>query len=362
VAEVRPFAAVRYGEAAQGPLERLVAAPYDVIDDDARRELAARSPHNVVHLTLPASEREAASSWSSWLDEGVLAREPEPGFWALQQDYVGPDGVARTRTGLVGALRLEPYERGVVLPHERTHREVKEGRLRLLRAVRAQLEPIFLLHEGAPPLSAPERAPELEVEGARLWRLAADDATVAEAFAGRQLLIADGHHRYETALRFHEEERNEETAYVLSVLVSRDDAGLVILPTHRLAARVQGELDGAPPTGVQEALEELNRIPREQAAFVVVRRDGARLIQSEGASLDTAVVDELPLEGVTYTASASDAERAVVSGAAAAAFLVRPPTIEQVESFARAGQVMPPKSTYFFPKVTCGLLFSPFDE
>jgi uncharacterized protein (DUF1015 family) len=196
-----------------------------------------------------------------------------------------------------------------------------------------------------------------------VWRVT-DPSAVESALAHVRgtLLIADGHHRYETALRFHQEEGTEETGYVLAVLVSRDDPGLVILPTHRLATTAPQELNGTPTTGVREAFEELNRLSRDDAAFVVVRPEGAKLVRSQAAKLDTMVVDELPLGGVAYTASVSDAERAVASGAVAAAFLVRPPTMEQVETFARAGERMPPKSTYFFPKLTSGLLFSPFDE
>src|SRR5262245_12863536 len=184
MALIRPFRAVRYDEATAGPLATLVAPPYDVIDDAARAELLARSPHNVVRLTLPDSEDEAARDWRDWQEQGVLVRDGERSFWILVQDYVGPDGVARTRTGLVASLRVEPYETGTVLPHERTHRGPKEGRLRLVRATGVQLEPIFLLYEGSAPFALPARDPELEVEGTQLWRL--EDDGIAEAFAGRR--------------------------------------------------------------------------------------------------------------------------------------------------------------------------------
>src|SRR6187399_1706290 len=163
VAELKPFRALRYNADVAGPLETLVAPPYDVIGPAQRDELLAKSPHNVVHLTLPDSEEEAGRSFRAWRDEGILVPD-EPGFWALSQDYVGPDGVARSRTGLVGSLRIEPYEAGTVLPHERTHRGPKEGRLRLLREVRAELEPLFFLYEGAPPATRPEREPDLEAD------------------------------------------------------------------------------------------------------------------------------------------------------------------------------------------------------
>ena len=178
MAVVKPFRALRYDEAVAGPLETLVAPPYDVIDDEQREELRARSPHNVVRLTLPDSEEEAARALDDWRTQGVLVEEP-PAVWALEQDYVGPDGVARTRFGIVASLKVEPYETGTVLPHERTHAGPKEGRLRLLRATRVQLEPIFLLYDGPAPATRPDREPDLEVEGAKLWRL--DDPTLVRA-------------------------------------------------------------------------------------------------------------------------------------------------------------------------------------
>src|ERR671930_1887053 len=168
VAEVKPFRAVRYGGSA-GPPDSLLAPPYDVISPPERDELAARSPHNVVHLTLPAGAEDAGRLWRDWRAEGALTEEDEPGFWWLSQDYVGPDGVARRREGLVAALRAEPYEKRVVLPHERTHRGPRQGRLRLLRAVRAQLEPLFFLYDGRPPARQLERSAEVETDGVRLW-------------------------------------------------------------------------------------------------------------------------------------------------------------------------------------------------
>src|SRR6266540_2156724 len=170
MADVRPFRALRYDEAKAGPLEALVAPPYDVISEDERADYLARSPYNVVHLTLPDSEQAAGRAFAEWQRDGVLARDAEPVYWLLSQEYVGPDGVRRMRNGIVASLKAEPYERRVVLPHERTHRGPKEGRLRLLRAVQAQLEPIFLLYDG-PALELPDRAPDLEVESARLWRV-----------------------------------------------------------------------------------------------------------------------------------------------------------------------------------------------
>src|SRR2546430_1102222 len=195
MAQVRPFRALRYSPAA-GPLRRLVAPPYDVISAQEREHYLALDPHNVVHLTLPESEEQAARELSDWQADGMLGRETGPAFWALSQSYTGPDGVARIRNGLVVTLRLEPYENRVVLPHERTHAGPKEGRLRLLRATRTQLEPIFLLLDGTIAVDGLGEPDLVAQEGgvtARLWRLGAEfgDA-LTEEIADAQLLIADG--------------------------------------------------------------------------------------------------------------------------------------------------------------------------
>jgi len=354
MAVVKPFRALRYDEAAAGPLETLVAPPYDVITPEQRKELRARSPHNVVRLTLPDSEDEAARELEEWRAQGILVEEP-PAVWALEQQYIGPDGVARTRFGLVASLKVEPYETGTVLPHERTHRGPKEGRLRLLRATRVQLEPIFLLYDGAAPVERPAQPPDLEVEGARLWRI--DDPSVVRAFDAKQLLIADGHHRYETAVAFHEEEGTPASAQMLVVLVSTDDPGLEIFPTHRVFSterRLDGEREpAADPDAALAALE------NGRPAVVEVTRNGAQIVRGEPGSLGVQLVDSLGHEGIAYTADAAEAQRLVHDGEAAVAYLMRPTRIEDVFAYARRGEVLPQKTTYFFPKLISGLLFHP---
>ena len=348
---------MRYDTERAGPLENLVAPPYDVIGPEERERYLARSPHNVVHLTLPDSEEEAGRAFREWRGQGVLTEEPSA-FWALSQDYVGPDGIARTRTGLVGSLRLEPYQSGSVLPHERTHRGPKEGRLRLLRETRTELEPIFLLYEGDAPYDVPDCEPDLEIEGAHLWRL--DDDSLGEAFADRRLLIADGHHRYETALAYHEEAGTPESGYMMVVLVSVSDPGLMIFPTHRVAQSV----NGPSPTydDVQVAMRDLEAEPRDRAAAVLYRR-GRRisLLQGDEGQLDVQLVEQQAPADVTYTASIDDAVAEVEEGRAEGAFLVRPLRVEDVFEVAGRGETMPQKSTYFFPKLVSGLLFHPLE-
>ncbi len=341
MAEVRAFRAERYAEAA-GPLDDSGRAAVRRDRRSARAEYLARSPYNVVHLTLPDSEDDAARDLAAWRRDGILARDEQAAAWALSQSYVGPDGVERTRNGVVVALRLEPYENRVVLPHERTHAGPKEGRLRLLRATRTQLEPIFLLHDGDP-VELPSREPDLALGGEKLWRLDS-----VPDMSDRQLLIADGHHRYETALAFHEEDGTEASAWMMVVLVSTRDEGLTIFPTHRIAQRV-GAVRGT----------EIERPTNGLPGVVVYSRDGYRLVEGDG--LDVELVESLRPEGVTYTPRREDAEAAVDRGEAEAALLVRPTPIEAVFERARRGEVLPQKTTYFFPKLTSGLLFYPLD-
>jgi uncharacterized protein (DUF1015 family) len=353
VAVVRPFRALRYDEAVAGPLESLVAPPYDVIGAEQREELLGQSPYNVVHLTLPDSEEQAAASLVEWRERGVLARDSEPTCWWLAQEYVGPDGVARRREGLVAALRLEPYENRVVLPHERTHAGPKEGRLRLLRATRTQLEPLFFLWDGTVELDGLGE-PELEADESgvvsRLWRLDPEftDALVDE-LADAQLLIADGHHRYETALAFHAEDGTDASAWLLAVIVPTGQEGLTIFPTHRVA-----ESAG---TGSGTPIEP----PREHLPGPVLYRAGQYELLDGNGFLDPEVVDRFAPSGVTYTPRREEAVAAVDRGEAEAAFLLRPSRIEDVWDVARRGGVMPQKSTFFYPKLTSGLLLLPLD-
>ena len=345
MAEIRPFTALRY---AADDLADLVAPPYDVISEDARADYLARSPYNVVHLTLPDSEEQAAADLAAWRAAGVLVEEAEPAYWWLTQRYVGPDGIERTREGFVAALRVEPYESRVVLPHERTHAGPKEGRLRLLRATRTQLEPIFLLWDGTIELDGlgePDLAVEEGGVGAQLWRLEPEfGAALTEELQDAQLLIADGHHRYETALAFHGEDGTEASAFMLVVIVPTGQEGLTIFPTHRIAQSV-GDVSGTP----------VDRPSGELPGLVLYRHGRYELLDADG--LDPEVVDRLEPQGVSYTPHADEAVAAVDGGEAEAAFLLRPTRIEDVWEIARRGDVMPQKSTFFYPKLTSGLLF-----
>jgi len=340
VPTLAPFRALRYDERA-GSLADLVAPPYDVIGPEQRAELAGRSAHNIVHLTLPETPEQAAETLAAWRRDGVL-REEEPALWWLEQTYAGPDGVERTRAGVAGAVEATPYAEGAILPHERTHAGPKAERLAILRATRTQLEPIFLLYDGDPPLRRPDREPELEVEEggvrSRLWRLPA-----AELELPGPLLIADGHHRYETAVAYRAE--HPEATRTFAVAVSTRDPGLRIFPTHRVVPDLQDD----PDTIMTSTWD---------TGSLTLYKGGNFFRVESSDELDARAVDRFGSD-FEYTPNAEEAIAAVDAGLYEAAFLVRAPTVEQVAAFARRGETMPAKTTFFYPKLTSGLLFFP---
>jgi hypothetical protein len=221
-----------------------------------------------------------------------------------------------------------------------------------------QLEPIFLLHEGTPSLQKPARDPDVDVEGTRLWRMEGD-AGVTAFFADRQLLIADGHHRYEAAAAFASEDGADR---MLVVLVSIDDPGLQVFPTHRVFA---GRPDIDPPgemfSSADDARAALEREPSGAPAAAFVRAGERRLVRGDPGELDVELVDRFGHEGIAYTPDAGEAVRRVESGEADCAFLLRPPRVADVFERARRGLTMPQKATYFFPKLLSGLLLHPLE-
>jgi uncharacterized protein (DUF1015 family) len=416
MADVQPLQTVRYDPAAVGSLEAVIAPPYDVIDDALRAELAARSPFNVVEIDLPRTNggdpyRHAGETFAAWRRDGVLVSEPDPALWALDQDYTGPDGSRRRRRGFFARVRVEPYGPGRIRPHERTHPGPKEDRLRLTRATRANLSPIFSLfpdHGGAAG-EALERAtagePFAEAadhEGTRntLWRV--DDpgqvTALQRALADAELLIADGHHRYETARVYADEVGGEGPhRYVLMFLCSLSDPGLTIFPTHRLLS----DLDAPKQQAIREVLTREFDVESVDAAELEpsgedgrVRfgymdshhRQPYRLTLRDQATADAALGDASPpyrrlatavlealvlrgaldmseddishLRGLDYSKDLADARQAVESGRADAAFFMGATPVEQVRAVADAGESMPPKSTYFYPKVPTGFVFN----
>ena len=355
MADAKPFRAVRYTGAA-GSLADLVAPPYDVVDEDERAELYTRSPYNVLHMTLPESVAGAAHLYRDWLASGVLERDDEPCAWVSAERYVGPDGMARERRGVVASLPAEPYESGIVLPHERTHAQVRDERLRLLRATRVQPESILVLTDGALDVAAPSRAPDVEVDGTSLWR------SDAPGELSGQLLIADGHHRYEAAVDLARD--TAEPTRIMALVLSKDDPGVRVFPTHRVFAGrpdLGGLREGEAVADLDEALRVLAAEPRERPAAVAYRSGHVEVVRGEDG-FDTELVDRHGLDGIAYTPRVDEAVAAVDGGSADVAFLVREPRIDDVFAVARRGERMPQKSTYFFPKPLSGLVFHPLDR
>ena len=398
MADVRPFRALRY-TAAAGPLGTLVSPPYDVISAEERRGYLAVSPYNAVRLILPeVGYDEVAGLIAAWRDDGVLDRSDEPVLIAWTQSFTLGDGVPRERRTILAAVGLEPYEARVVRPHERTHAGPKEDRLRLTRAVRTNLSPVFGLYpdaEGAAWAAvAPAGEPDAEVRDAegtvhRFWRVSdpAAAAGVAEAMRDRWILIADGHHRYETALAYREEVRaagggDGPHDRVLMGLTALDDPGLVVLPTHRLLTRwpegADAAFDAAPVAGLEELLAALEAAPEDGPALGLVTADGMRLLTaparaglSPAGRLDVAALEREILvphlgadqaalahdEVLSYTKDAAEAAGLVASGAIAAALILRGIPKSAVAEVAEAGETMPQKSTYFFPKLLTDVAF-----
>jgi uncharacterized protein (DUF1015 family) len=416
MAEVAPLDAVHYDREVVGDLADVVAPPYDVIDDEQRAELAARSPHNVVELDLPRDPEggdpyeHAARLMESWRDQGVLTRDERPTIWALEQDYTAPDGSRLTRRGFLARVKLAQYGEGI-RPHERTQPGPKEDRLRLTRATRHNLSPIFSLHPGnawqhlEPAVAGDPWAQVTDADGTvhRVWRV--EDPAIQEAvtseLAPGELLIADGHHRYETSLAYQREVgEGGEADYVLMALVSLEDPGLTVFPTHRLISGLAADpaKQEALGTGLRDAFE-IEEVPMDQldpkgiegvGVFGYVDShfnrayrlrlasnpalDEALAARSEAyRTLDAAILEELVLKrilgmstddiaakrGIGYTPSVDEALAKLDGSGYQAAFILRPTPVEQVREVAAAGETMPPKSTYFFPKLLTGLVFNP---
>ncbi|HEY6113730.1 MAG TPA: DUF1015 domain-containing protein, partial [Gaiellaceae bacterium] len=354
--DIQPFRAVRYAGAA-GSLADLVAPPYDAVDDEERAALFTRSPYNVLHVTLPESIAEAGRLYREWLREGVLVEEDEPAVWLAVEEFVGPDGVARERHGVIASVAAEPYEAGAVLPHERTRPTVRDERHRLLRETRVQPEPILLLADVQLALAVPNEPAVLQVDGTRLWRLAPQ---VAADLREAQLLIADGHHRYESAVALGEELGS--AVRIMALVVPTHDAGLQLYPTHRVFVNrpdVASGADDEPASSLESALARLEAVTYESAAAIRYRQGQVGLLRGMPAELDVELVDRYGLDGIRYTQRLDEAVEAVDSGAADAAFVLRRPRVADVFEAARRGKRMPPKSTYFYPKPLSGLLFHP---
>jgi uncharacterized protein (DUF1015 family) len=425
---ITPFRALYYGAALRRDLDRLIAPPYDVIPEEKRADLAARHPCNIVHLDLPrpapGEDPYAASAalLARLLREGVFERDSSRAIYACEQTFRSPAGERRVRRGLFARLRLEPFEAGVVIPHERTFDRPKEDRHRLLAATRTHLSPVFLLHPDpggtvartvatALEAAAFEQARDDEGTVIRVVRIPEGETTrrLAEGLAAGWALIADGHHRYESALAYREERRGagaDDAGQILAYLCSLEDPGLSIYPIHRLVH----SLPGFDPDRFRERLEEgfslsavgseadLRRaladrrgrpgvfglvFPGQRSFFTAEWREGAGL---EGAllapipeplrRLDVILLHRLVLEGILgltpqamaaqsnldYVKDERELYERVRRGGAQVGVLLNPTPMAQVVDVTRRGLRLPQKSTFFYPKVPAGLVLDPLDS
>lgn len=418
MATIRPFKGLRYTNAA-GSLPELVAPPYDVISAEERVAYAAQSPHNIVELTLPqgnADDRskfvkyaKSAAQLAEWRRDGTMAADEEPALYRYTQTFTIPGSDERfVRKALIALIKVEPYEKGVVLPHEQTFPKHKEDRLRILEATRAHLECIFGLFEddrgsvfhrieraGARPL-----ADVTTSEGVRHVLEAIDDEATVKDLVGalddKKVWIADGHHRYETALTFREMQGAKEgwiaEDFMMMALSSMSDPGLVLLPTHRIVHKMplQGpEFENAlqrffntrtVPNG--RLLEEMAKFASEDTrVFGIALPGGMGLIAtldrpgevldwiSGDASarlkmLDVSILHHvifekiLNLHGLDFFSYTRDPDEALfaVNEPGTASFLMNPPTVEDMRQIALGGEKMPQKSTYYYPKILSGLV------
>ena len=360
-----------------GDMSQLVAPPYDVMTDADVARFRSMSPHNIVRLTRPPGYDDAATTLQHWLDERVLEPDP-PSMYVHEVEFAG-----RRRRDLIASLRLQPYSDGVVLPHERTHRGPKEDRLALMRATRATLEPLWFVYEGAgtgvPELveRAASRNAAVTFSGPeatrhRLWVISdpAIQAAITDAFAGRQVLIADGHHRYETALAYADEAGEDADApsrFTIALLTDIDDPGLVVLPTHRVMKTGVAVTGGEPKRSLEETLDAL----RGRVAAGAYRAGEYQVVPLEGdvsvVELHNQVIDNLlgkrsAEEFLLYTRDSRQAVGWVDDGTGVAAFFLAAPDVRDVLKLAREGKTLPQKSTYFHPKPPSGMVMDRFDR
>lgn len=401
---VTPFVGERYAE--QRRLGALIAPPYDVIGREERERLAERDPHNVVHLILPAGDEgrydNAARLLAKWRAAEVLVTDDKASVTVLRQEFSTPDGDRLVRTGVIGGVAVEPFSAGRVKPHERTHTGPKEDRLALLRTTEAMFEALFMVARDpdgsllALLEEAVQRKPlaQAQMLGVELtvWRVTGKRAAALADVVGREpLYVADGHHRYETAVGYRAEHPAADRLPAL--IVPAGDPGLVVLPTHRLVYGAGVDADALTnnlrerfqmrelPSQANYA-EQLATLKARGTACVVVLPGGRALAyllkgganlgdlpfanEPAVASLDVARVDEIVVKRVRalageasrigYSAQAHHVIDEVQLGNAAAGVLLNPTDLEQVMAVADAGGVMPQKSTYFMPKVPSGLV------
>jgi uncharacterized protein (DUF1015 family) len=437
MAEIAPFRGIRYAASRGRALGQLIAPPYDLVSQEQRDELLRRSPENVIHLTLgeertgdgPGENRytRAAGYFRRWLEEGVLRRDPTPALYPLEQSFWSTDGRRLRRRGFMAAVRLHEFREGIIVPHEKTLAAPRADRLEIMRHVGANLSPIFGLYRDEAEVTArtldaataAEPVAETDSDDGvhhRVWRT--EDPALVSALtalvARQRIFIADGHHRYETALVYRRqlEEANPGLPadgghhYILMFLCPMNDPGLFLFPTHRLLfglkdfslARLLDALtryftvetlpeDIRRPAGRAWAISKLAEhggkastfllvSAEDQKARIVTLRDDADLSEAELPAnemlraLDVTVLHSIVFqhllglssraqenqENLTYVRDAGEAVNRVLSGEHQVGFLLNPTPMWQVEAVGDEGETMPQKSTLFYPRLQSGLV------
>jgi len=376
IADIRSLPGIRYDTSA-GDLSSQLAPPYDVVPESDLSRYRDLSPYNVIRLTRPGTDYQgAAAAFEDWVGHGVLRADP-PAMYVHEVVFDG-----RRRRDLIAALRLQPYDDRVVLPHERTHRGPKEDRLALYRATNVSFEPLWFTYEGrgtslASRLSAAvSSAPAIGFQGPggtehRLWVITdpAFHAAVHAAFEALPVLIADGHHRYETALLHSEEMGGDPDAasrFTLALLTDLDDPGLEVLPTHRVMKAGIAITGGEDMPSLEATLAAL----RGRVAAGTYRDHHFQVLPLEGevavVELHRQVIDNIlgkrsPEDFLMYTRDAAEAVRWVDDGVGVGAFVLDAPDLRQVLKLAQEGKTLPQKSTYFYPKPPSGMVFHRLD-
>ncbi|HWH35118.1 MAG TPA: DUF1015 domain-containing protein [Acidimicrobiales bacterium] len=388
-----PFAGLRYRMTADH--EELTAPPYDVIDEMEREALAGRSPFNAVHLELPVDDengdryQRAARLLREWREKGIVAPDDPTAVYLYRMGFHDAQGRARQTTGVIGALALSEPGQGDILPHEETTPRAKSDRLRLLEATKANLSPIWCLSPArhlsslAEPLGPPfARSTDADGVHHRLWRVTSPAVVdgLTEVVASAPVIIADGHHRYETALAYRDQRRAEGAGegphdFVMALVVELTEDELWVQAIHRRLRGLPADLDvvGAlsswfealphdDPPSLEAAMVErgaLGLALPDGSCRLLVPREGA--FPGEMADLDASRLEVartgLPAHEVSYCHGIEATMGAVAGQGGEAAVLLRPVTVDQIGEFARRGQRMPPKTTYFFPKPRTGMVF-----
>jgi uncharacterized protein (DUF1015 family) len=432
MADVQPLRGIRYADEIVGDLSQIITPPFDVISPEAQERYYRRNPYNVIRLELGKEYPEddsldnrytrAASTYAEWRLHGVLRQESAPCYYMYSQEFTY-GGKNYTRTSLLARVRLEPWSERVVLPHEHTLAKLKDDRLHLLRACATNFSPIMCMYDD--PQSRIRRLlanyaanPAIQVtdevgETHSLQPItdAAQIALIQDFFAERQLYIADGHHRYETALNYRNEVLakrkelfiNDAVNFVMMALIDVDDPGFLVLPTHRMLFNLSSEmlsklslqplacyftvreLDNATTNdSLVEQLAQAADAPSfvistpDQQLLLTINEQGRQRMAGSGHSeawndLDVAVAHMLVLEDllgisaedltkgsyIRFTSEAKDALQAVATGQAQAALLLNPTKVRQVVDVAQADDRMPQKSTYYYPKLITGLVLNP---